>query len=67
MCISDPDDCIRVVRHWQEVGVDQIMRIMQAGRIPHEKIMESIRNFGEHVIPKFKKTTGAAHTTAASS
>ncbi len=65
VCVGDPDDCTRVVKHWEEIGVDQIMLIMQAGRVPHDKIMESIRMFGEHVIPKFKKQSAAASTSGA--
>jgi len=58
VCIGDPERCIKVIKHWEEVGVDQIMCLMQAGRIPHEKVMESIRLFGERVIPYFKKRSG---------
>jgi alkanesulfonate monooxygenase SsuD/methylene tetrahydromethanopterin reductase-like flavin-dependent oxidoreductase (luciferase family) len=65
VCIGDPERCISVIKHWEEVGVDQIMCLMQAGRIPHEKVMESIRLFGEHVIPFFKKRAGEVPATAA--
>ncbi len=58
VCIGDPERCINVIKHWEEIGVDQIMCLMQAGRIPHEKVMESIRLFGVHVIPYFKKRAG---------
>jgi len=58
VCIGDPQRCIEVIKHWEEIGVDQIMCLMQAGRIPHEKVMESIRLFGEHIIPHFKKRSG---------
>lgn len=65
VCIGDPEACIRVLKHWEEVGVDQIMCLMQGGRIPHDKIMESIRLFGEHVIPYFKKRAGAPASVVA--
>ena len=66
VCIGDPERCINVLKRWEEAGVDQIMCLMQAGRVPHEKVMESIRMFGEHVIPYFQKgTTAAPRTTAA--
>ena len=58
VCIGDPQRCINVIKHWEEIGVDQIMCLMQAGRVPHEKVMESIRLFGEHVIPYFKRRAG---------
>lgn len=55
VCIGDPHRCINVIKKWESIGVDQIMCLMQAGRIPHEKVMESIRLFGEEVIPYFKR------------
>lgn len=55
VCVGNPDDCIRVLKHWEEIDLDQIMLIMQTGRMPHDKIMESIENFGKYVIPHFKK------------
>ena len=56
VCVGTPDDCIRVIKHWEEVGVDQIMLIMQTGRMPHDVITESIENFGKYVLPEFKKS-----------
>jgi alkanesulfonate monooxygenase SsuD/methylene tetrahydromethanopterin reductase-like flavin-dependent oxidoreductase (luciferase family) len=52
-CIGDPDTCIRIAERYQAAGVDQLLCLMQAGRIPHEKIMRSIELFGERVIPHF--------------
>jgi alkanesulfonate monooxygenase SsuD/methylene tetrahydromethanopterin reductase-like flavin-dependent oxidoreductase (luciferase family) len=64
VCIGDPERCINVIKHWESVGVDQIMCLMQAGRIPHEKVMESIRLFGKHVIPYFNKRAGEQPASA---
>jgi alkanesulfonate monooxygenase SsuD/methylene tetrahydromethanopterin reductase-like flavin-dependent oxidoreductase (luciferase family) len=55
-CIGDPADCIRTIAKYEAAGVDQILCLMQAGRIPHEKIMRSIELFGEQVIPAFRQT-----------
>ena len=52
-CIGDPDACIRIAERCLAAGVDQLLCLMQAGRIPHEKIMRSIELFGEKVIPHF--------------
>ena len=59
-CAGDPDACIRTVERYQALGIDQLMPIFQAGRIPHEKVMSSIRLFGQHVIPQFKDPQGTA-------
>jgi alkanesulfonate monooxygenase SsuD/methylene tetrahydromethanopterin reductase-like flavin-dependent oxidoreductase (luciferase family) len=53
-CIGDPDACIRTIDLYQAAGADQILCMMQVGRIPHEKLMNSIRLFGKYVIPHFK-------------
>lgn len=54
-CMGDPDACIRIVEQYAATEPDQIVFIMQAGRLPHDKIMESIRLFGKHVLPEFKR------------
>ncbi len=53
-CIGNPDNSIKTIEKYESVGVDQFMVCMQSGRIPHDKIMESIRLYGKHVIPHFK-------------
>jgi alkanesulfonate monooxygenase SsuD/methylene tetrahydromethanopterin reductase-like flavin-dependent oxidoreductase (luciferase family) len=53
-CIGDPETCIRIAERYEAAGVDQLLCLMQAGRIPHEKIMRSIELFGEKVIPHFR-------------
>ena len=57
-CIGDPETCIAIVERYQQAGVDQLICLMQAGRIPHEKILRSIELFGERVIPHFRKSEG---------
>jgi hypothetical protein len=42
------------LRRYEEVGVDQIIFVMQAGRNRHEHIMESLELFGAEVLPEFK-------------
>ena len=54
-CIGDPDRCIETIQMYKDAGVDQVLTFMQVGNVPHEKIMKSIRLFGEHVIPHFKR------------
>jgi alkanesulfonate monooxygenase SsuD/methylene tetrahydromethanopterin reductase-like flavin-dependent oxidoreductase (luciferase family) len=49
--VGDPDSCVKVVRRFQELGVDQLLMLMQTAGVPHERVCESIRLFGELVIP----------------
>ena len=52
---GDPDSCARAVQMYADIGVDQVMMIMQTETIPHEKVMGSIELFGKEVIPRFRQ------------
>jgi alkanesulfonate monooxygenase SsuD/methylene tetrahydromethanopterin reductase-like flavin-dependent oxidoreductase (luciferase family) len=49
-----PEDCIRYVQRLFDSGADEILFLFQMGGIPHDVIMETIRNIGEKVIPHFR-------------
>ena len=55
-----PDDCIRYVTRLFDAGADEILFMFQMGGIPHEVIMETIRNIGEKVIPHFRSERAIA-------
>ena len=50
---GNPESCIKTIQTYEDIGVDQVMLIMQTETIPHEKVMESIELFGKEVIPAF--------------
>ncbi len=52
--MGNPDTIIKVLKKYQEAGVDQILCFMQMGNLAHTRIMESIKLYGRHVIPYFK-------------
>ncbi len=52
---GDPDSCARAVQMYEDIGVDQVIMIMQTETIPHEKVMSSIELFGKEVIPRFRQ------------
>ena len=52
---GNPETCINTVKRYEELGVDEVMMIMQTETIPHERVMESIELFGKEVIPAFRK------------
>ena len=49
-----PETAIRFVEQLIEAGADETMFLLQMGTVPHEVILESIRNIGKHVIPHFR-------------
>lgn len=50
--VGDPDTCLKKLRHWQAMGVDEM--ILRMDGYPHEKIMDSIRLLGQHVFPHLR-------------
>jgi hypothetical protein len=42
------------VQQYKEIGVEHLLCLMQNYGIPHEKVMQSIRLWGEKVIPHFQ-------------
>ncbi len=51
--VGDPQHCIEGLKFYHENGVDIVLCLMQMHNIPHEKVMNSIQLFGEHVLPHF--------------
>jgi len=51
---GDPERCLNQARTYQQVGTELLLCHMQTYKIPHQKVMDSIRLMGKHVIPYFK-------------
>jgi alkanesulfonate monooxygenase SsuD/methylene tetrahydromethanopterin reductase-like flavin-dependent oxidoreductase (luciferase family) len=49
--VGDPERCIETGLRYKAAGCDLLLLLMQPYKIPHEKVMTSIRLFGEKVIP----------------
>jgi len=62
---GDPDSCIKGVQLYEDIGVDQVILIMQTESIPHERVLQSIEMFGKHVLPAFGKGVKAKTVAAA--
>ena len=52
--IGTPDAVREHLRQFEEMGVDQVVFIQQAGRNRHEHICESLERFAADVMPEFK-------------
>ncbi len=56
---GNPESCIKTIQMYEDIGVDQVMLIMQTETIEHERVMESIELFGKEVIPVFQREEAA--------
>lgn len=52
--IGTPDDMRKHLKKFEDVGVDQVTFIQQAGMNKHEHICESLEIFAKEVMPEFK-------------
>jgi len=59
LCIGSPERVRRAVQKYVDAGVDQLILMVQVGRIPHEKVMQTIALMGEEIIPEFREVAAA--------
>ena len=52
--IGCPSSARESVSRFAAAGVDELICVMQMGTVPHELVLQSIRTFGEEVIPEFR-------------
>jgi hypothetical protein len=64
--LGDVDTAIAYVERLRTAGVDNVMCLIQMGTLAQDEMMESIRLFGEQVIPHFRTEARAAQPSAAS-
>ncbi|MEU6980507.1 MULTISPECIES: LLM class flavin-dependent oxidoreductase [unclassified Streptomyces] len=57
---GDADTAIAYVERLRRIGVDEVMCLIQMGTVPQEVCMETIRQWGEKVIPHFRTPAAAA-------
>jgi len=53
--VGDPEHCYNLLKNYEAAGTDTVLCFMQQRGIPHEKVIQSLRLFGEEIIPRFKK------------
>jgi len=51
--VGNPDYVNRKLEAFQKAGVNQVIFFKQAGQIPHQNIMRSLRLIGKHVLPYY--------------
>src|SRR6516225_1540810 len=63
--IGTPEQIRALVRRYEEVGVDQLIFVSQAGRNRHEHICESMELFAREVMPEFAERADAGEAAKA--
>lgn len=51
---GNADTITRQIEAWSEIGLDQMIFMIQAGRTTHDQVMRTIDILGEKVIPRFQ-------------
>jgi 2-methylisocitrate lyase-like PEP mutase family enzyme len=55
IAVGNPDDCARVAKAYEDAGADQLVVSPMTTTMPFDTAVESMRLFGETVIPQFDK------------
>ncbi|MEP6960867.1 MAG: LLM class flavin-dependent oxidoreductase [Acidobacteriota bacterium] len=53
-CVGSPERLRKQLREFEEVGIDQVICLSQAGNLSHDILSTSIQLFGREVLPEFK-------------
>jgi alkanesulfonate monooxygenase SsuD/methylene tetrahydromethanopterin reductase-like flavin-dependent oxidoreductase (luciferase family) len=57
--VGDPEQCFNKMKHYADLGVDQLICYVQFGHHSHESVMKTIELLGKEVIPELEKYTPA--------
>ena len=53
--VGTPDECLRKLAHYDEIGVDQVLCYLNFGYLPNDAVLKSIELLGTYVIPELQK------------
>ena len=53
--VGDPDRVFEKMKHYVDIGVDQLICYVQFGYLPHEAVLRSIELLGTNVIPRLEQ------------
>jgi alkanesulfonate monooxygenase SsuD/methylene tetrahydromethanopterin reductase-like flavin-dependent oxidoreductase (luciferase family) len=54
-CVGTPAQIGTRLKEFEDAGIDQVIFLSQAGRIPHEMLSSSIELFGKEALPEVKE------------
>jgi alkanesulfonate monooxygenase SsuD/methylene tetrahydromethanopterin reductase-like flavin-dependent oxidoreductase (luciferase family) len=62
-CVGTPAECIRFIELYEALGIEEMILLCAVGPAEHQEVLNTMRLFGEQVIPHFraKKKRAAAN------
>jgi len=60
LVVGDPERCYDKMKHYADLGVDQLICYVQFGYHSHESVMKTIELLGKEVLPEIEKYQPAA-------
>jgi len=65
-CVGTPGECIRFLEMYEALGVEEVILLCAIGPAQHQEVLNTIRLFGEQVIPHFQAKEQRAPLAAVS-
>jgi alkanesulfonate monooxygenase SsuD/methylene tetrahydromethanopterin reductase-like flavin-dependent oxidoreductase (luciferase family) len=62
--VGDPERCFEKMKHYADLGVDELICYVQFGYLPHESVMKTIEIIGKEVLPEIEKYEPPADSPA---
>jgi alkanesulfonate monooxygenase SsuD/methylene tetrahydromethanopterin reductase-like flavin-dependent oxidoreductase (luciferase family) len=59
-CVGTPADCIRFLESYEALGIEEVFLLCAVGPAGHQEVMNTIRLFGEEIIPHFEARAPSA-------
>ena len=53
-CVGTPADCIRFLEIYEALGIDEVFLLCAIGPAQHQEVLNTLRLFGEQIIPHFE-------------
>ena len=57
LVVGDPERCFEKMKHYADLGVDQLICYVQFGYHAHESVMKTIELLGKEVLPELEGYT----------
>lgn len=61
---GDADTCYEKMKHYADLGVDELLCYVQFGYLPHESVMKTLEIIGKEVLPEIEKYEPGPGTAA---